>query len=149
MGQASQYDFEMIGLEYTPSKGKNASKKIEVLYKGKQQNMMMFLSDAVSMRDGKYVYQDRVGTLWSDIQYNNLAKEGEVSFLNGKKPEALIQRVLDLTTEPGDLVLDFFLGSGSTAAVAHKMGRRYLGVEQLDYITLVTVPRLQNSSLAI
>ncbi|ANR62363.1 type III restriction-modification system: methylase [Corynebacterium glutamicum ZL-6] len=143
MGQASQYDFEMIGLEYTPSKGKNASKKIEVLYKGKQQNMMMFLSDAVSMRDGKYVYQDRVGTLWSDIQYNNLAKEGEVSFLNGKKPEALIQRVLDLTTEPGDLVLDFFLGSGSTAAVAHKMGRRYLGVEQLDYITSVTVPRLE------
>lgn len=143
MGQASQYDFEMIGLEYTPSKGKNASKKIELLYKGKQQRMMMFLSDAVSMRDGKYVYRDRVGTLWSDIQYNNLNKEGEVSFANGKKPEALIQRVLDLTTEPGDLVLDFFLGSGSTAAVAHKMGRRYLGVEQLDYITSVTVPRLE------
>lgn len=143
MVQASQYDFEMIGLEYTPSKGKNASKKIEVLYKGKQRGMMMFLSDAVSMRDGKYVYQDRVGTLWSDIQYNNLAKEGEISFPNGKKPEALIQRVLDLTTEPGDLVLDFFLGSGSTAAVAHKMGRRYLGVEQLDYITSVTVPRLE------
>lgn len=143
MGQASQYDFEMVGLEYTPSKGKNASKKIEILYKGKQQRMMMFLSDAVSMRDGKYVYRDRVGTLWSDIQYNNLNKEGEVSFANGKKPEALIQRVLDLTTEPGDLVLDFFLGSGTTAVVAHKMGRRYLGVEQLDYITSVTVPRLE------
>ncbi|MFR9968544.1 DNA methyltransferase [Corynebacterium striatum] len=51
--------------------------------------------------------------------------------------------MLDLATKPGDLVLDFFLGSGTTAAVAHKMGRRYIGVEQMDYISSVTIPRLQ------
>lgn len=103
----------------------------------------MFLSDAVSMKNGKYVYRDRVGTLWPDIQYNNLTKEGDVTFANGKKPEALIQRVLNLTTKPGDRVLDFFLGSGTTAVVAHKMGRKYIGIEQLDYINSVTVPRLE------
>ncbi|WP_306497237.1 DNA methyltransferase [Corynebacterium striatum] len=59
------------------------------------------------------------------------------------KPEALIAKLLDLATKPGDLVLDFFLGSGTTAAVAHKMGRRYIGVEQMDYISSVTIPRLQ------
>lgn len=59
------------------------------------------------------------------------------------KPEELLEAILSVSTQPGDLVLDFFLGSGTTAAVAHKMGRRYIGVEQMDYISSVTIPRLQ------
>lgn len=59
------------------------------------------------------------------------------------KPEELIKAVMDATTSEGDLVVDFFLGSGTTAAVAHKMGRRYIGIEQMDYISSVTIPRLQ------
>ncbi len=59
------------------------------------------------------------------------------------KPENLVKSILEVTTAEGDIVLDFFLGSGTTAAVAHKMGRRYIGVEQMDYINTVTVPRLQ------
>ncbi|WP_222986802.1 DNA methyltransferase [Psittacicella melopsittaci] len=59
------------------------------------------------------------------------------------KPEAFIKIILEHSTEEGDLVLDFFLGSGTTPAVAHKMGRRYIGVEQMDYISEVTIPRLQ------
>lgn len=59
------------------------------------------------------------------------------------KPEGLIAEFIDMSTNEGDLVLDFFLGSGTTAAVAHKMGRRYIGVEQMEYIETVTVPRLQ------
>ncbi|MDQ9364315.1 site-specific DNA-methyltransferase, partial [Escherichia coli] len=62
---------------------------------------------------------------------------------NGKKPELLIKRVIELSTKAGDLILDFHLGSGTTAAVAHKMGRRYIGIEQMDYINDITVPRLQ------
>ena len=50
-------------------------------------------------------------------------------FPNGKKPEALIERIFNMTTAKGDIVLDSFLGSGTTAAVAQKMGRRYIGVE--------------------
>jgi len=53
----------------------------------------------------------------------------EEDLFNTPKPERLLQRVLTLATSPGDLVLDSFLGSGTTCAVAHKMGRRYIGIE--------------------
>lgn len=59
------------------------------------------------------------------------------------KPESLIKRVLQISTSPGDLVLDSFLGSGTTAAVAHKMGRRYIGIEMGEHATTHCVPRLQ------
>ena len=59
------------------------------------------------------------------------------------KPELLIQRVLHIATNPGDLVLDSFLGSGTTAAVAHKMGRRYIGIEIGEHATTHCIPRLQ------
>lgn len=84
-----------------------------------------------------------IGDIWSDIGINNLHNEGTVEFKNGKKPEKLIQRIIELGSNAGDLVLDFHLGSGTTAAVAHKMGRRYIGIEQMDYINDITVPRLQ------
>lgn len=59
------------------------------------------------------------------------------------KPENLIKTILDATTEKNDIILDFFSGSGTTAAVAHKMGRQYIGIEQMDYIETVTVERLK------
>ncbi|EHC5832639.1 site-specific DNA-methyltransferase [Escherichia coli] len=59
------------------------------------------------------------------------------------KPEEILKQIISATTNEGDLVLDFHLGSGTTAAVAHKMGRRYIGIEQMDYINDITVPRLQ------
>lgn len=59
------------------------------------------------------------------------------------KPEELIKAILEISSNPSDLVLDFHLGSGTTAAVAHKMGRRYIGVEQMDYIQDITVERLK------
>lgn len=59
------------------------------------------------------------------------------------KPEKLIQRIIELSTEEGDIVLDYHLGSGTTAAVAHKMNRRYIGIEQMDYIETIAVERLK------
>ncbi|GHQ17817.1 site-specific DNA-methyltransferase [Helicobacter pylori] len=59
------------------------------------------------------------------------------------KPEALIQRILEISTQENDLVLDFFAGSGTTCAVAHKMKRRYIGIEQMDYIETITKERLK------
>ncbi|MDE2167064.1 MAG: site-specific DNA-methyltransferase [Alphaproteobacteria bacterium] len=58
------------------------------------------------------------------------------------KPESLIHRVLSIATAPGDLVLDAYLGSGTTAAVAHKMGRRYIGIECGDHAATHCVERL-------
>src|SRR5699024_12612629 len=59
------------------------------------------------------------------------------------KPERLIQRIIHLGTKEEDLVLDFFMGSSTTQAVAHKMNRQYIGIEQMDYIKEVSIPRLQ------
>ena len=59
------------------------------------------------------------------------------------KPENLIKAILEVASSENDLIMDFFLGSGTTAAVAHKMGRRYIGVEQLDYIDTLVVERLK------
>ncbi len=84
-----------------------------------------------------------VGDFWGDIKTTGLDNEGVFEFLNGKKPEKLIQRLLRMGTEPGDIVLDFFMGSGTTQAVAMKMKRKFIGIEQMDYIKTISVPRLQ------
>ena len=85
---------------------------------------------------------------WKETNTNTSATKhqqelfGEEVFTN-PKPEELIKRVLELSTNEGDLVLDFFMGSGTTATVAHKMNRQYIGIEQMDYIETVAVERLK------
>jgi adenine-specific DNA-methyltransferase len=59
------------------------------------------------------------------------------------KPEKLLERIIELSTKKGDIVLDYHLGSGTTCAVAHKMGRQYIGIEQMDYIEDIAVKRMQ------
>ncbi|WP_258864900.1 site-specific DNA-methyltransferase [Helicobacter sp. MIT 14-3879] len=59
------------------------------------------------------------------------------------KPEALLKRIIEISTKEGDLVMDFFAGSGTTLAVAHKMNRRWIGIEQMDYIKSITKERLK------
>lgn len=74
--------------------------------------------------------------------YNRVNYEGNVEFRNGKKPEELMQFLITLLTDERDLVLDYHLGSGTTCAVAHKLNRKYIGIEQLDYIEHITVQRM-------
>ena len=112
--ETKDYNYEMFGCEYVPIKGKNEGQTIEVLYKsapGGQRNMMMFLTDVVEKIDDSYFYLDRITTLWDDIDYNNLTKEGSIEFSNGKKPIKLLERMLSLATSGSDLVFDFFAGS--------------------------------------
>lgn len=80
---------------------------------------------------------------WEDIDFQNTQNEGGISFPTGKKPEALLHRIIDMVTKEGDIVLDYHLGSGTTAAVAHKMKRQYIGIEQMDYIETLAVERLK------
>ena len=89
-------------------------------------------------------------TIWKHEEVgNNQESKKEIKALELKeifttpKPERLIERILTLATNEGDIVLDNFMGSGTTAAVAHKMKRRYIGVEQMEYIETVTVERLR------
>ncbi|WP_410472164.1 DNA methyltransferase [Faucicola mancuniensis] len=67
----------------------------------------------------------------------------EINGFSFPKPEKLIKRIIELTTKPNDIVLDFHLGSGTTATVAHKMNRQYIGIEQMDYIETLAVERLK------
>ena len=69
------------------------------------------------------------GTLWDTINYNNLTKDGAVEFENGKKPEELLRMVIELSTNPGDIVLDYHLGSGTTCYCAKKLNRYSIGIE--------------------
>ena len=95
------------------------------------------------------IWHDVSGSaLWFDIDANTNATQdqiamfGKVVFTN-PKPEDLIRIILELATEENDLVLDFFLGSATTAATAHKMGRHYIGIEQMDYIQDISCERLK------
>lgn len=74
--------------------------------------------------------------------FGNCRQEGGAEFRGGKKPEILIKTLLSHFTNEGDLVLDSFLGSGTTAAVAHKMGRKYIGIELGDHCYSLCKPRL-------
>jgi adenine-specific DNA-methyltransferase len=88
-------------------------------------------------------------TIWDDVGLNqHAAREiemlfGEKASFETPKPEGLMKRVLEIATNPGDLVLDSFLGSGTTAAVAHKMGRRWIGIELGEHCHTHCLPRLK------
>ena len=100
-----------------------------------------FLSEA----DGMYAW-----SWWTnkEVGHTQEAKKEIITVVSESafdtpKPERLIQRILQIATNPGDLVLDSFLGSGTTAAVAHKMGRRYIGIEMGEHAKTHCIPRLQ------
>ena len=101
------------------------------------------LNKTILNMNGKMELVQLLGDLWGDIDFQNTQNEGGVSFPTGKKPEALLRRIIDMTTKEGDVVLDYHLGSGTTAAVAHKMNRQYIGIEQMSYIETLAVERLK------
>ncbi|MGL2393963.1 DNA methyltransferase [Helicobacter pylori] len=96
--------------------------------------------------DAKFGFRKIRGDWWAGYykDMGNVNKQGgDILFKNGKKPERLIKDILEISTQENDLVLDFFAGSGTTCAVAHKMKRRYIGIEQMDYIETITKERLK------
>ncbi|MDC1266296.1 site-specific DNA-methyltransferase, partial [Flavobacteriaceae bacterium] len=105
---------------------------------------ILFYKERLTDIDGELLPGIVLTDLWTDISIEGIAKEGGVKFERGKKPEKLLKRIIDLTTTENDIVLDYHLGSGTTAAVAHKMKRQYIGIEQLDYGENDSTIRLQN-----
>jgi adenine-specific DNA-methyltransferase len=106
-------------------------------------NRILFLADKVVARAGRRVIVEPLTNVWDDVPFQGIAREGGARFIRNKKPERLIARILSLSTDPGDWVLDAFLGSGTTAAVAHKMGRRWIGIERGDQLDTLCLPRLR------
>jgi adenine-specific DNA-methyltransferase len=106
-------------------------------------NRVLFLADKVRPNaDGEPVLVEPLTNVWDDVPFQGIAGEGGVVFSRNKKPERLLERVLSLATRDGDWVLDPFLGSGTTAAVAHKMGRRWVGIERGTQLETMCLPRL-------
>jgi adenine-specific DNA-methyltransferase len=116
------------------------------LWFGKDGNSRPRVKNYLSEHEGV-----RAWSWWSnaDVGHNQEAKKeihglfGADNAFDTPKPERLLQRIISLATSPGDLVLDSFLGSGTTAAVAHKMGRRYIGIEMGEHALTHCVPRLE------
>ena len=103
-----------------------------------------FYSKKIKDIDGKLVPSEMLTNIWTDISWEGIAKEGGVKLKKGKKPEKLLKRIIDMATDKDDIVMDFFAGTGTTCAVAHKMGRQYIGIEQLEYGENSAVVRLKN-----
>lgn len=123
-------------LKYESSRG-----NIQYLYNGRQ---IGFFNQCFHEVDGESKLSILLGDLWNDIDFGNNQNEGGVDFPGGKKPEALLARIIDMTTNENDIILDFHLGSGTTAAVALKMGRKFIGIDQMDYIQTIAIERLKN-----
>lgn len=88
--------------------------------------------------DIKQVYADPRAYKENQSHTTELLKE----FSGGQKPEALLKRIIEMSTDENDIILDFHLGTGSTVSSAHKMNRQYIGIEQMDYIETFTCKRL-------
>jgi adenine-specific DNA-methyltransferase len=113
----------------------------DVFMRGGRQ--MTFYSKKLHQIDGHKVPTKQLTNLWTDIPFHGVGYEGEAKFSGGKKPERLIRRMIAICTQAGDLVLDPFAGSGSTAAACEKLGRRWIVIEK-DRKTVddLIVPRL-------
>ena len=127
---------------------RNGKEYILTLDRNGKINQLMRLKDSWGKTDN-YKREEGLrkirGDWWEGfyLDMGNVGKEGLVDFKNGKKSERLISQIIKMTTDEGDLVLDYHLGSGTTASVAHKMNRQYIGIEQMDYIKTVSVERLK------
>ena len=106
-------------------------------------DQILFYDKRLVEIDGRKVPGELLTDVWTDISWTGIANEGNVSLKFGKKPEALLRRVIELATSPSEWVLDSFLGSGTTAAVAHKLGRKWIGVEIGEQAETHCLPRLK------
>lgn len=153
-----KYRYEVTlpsGRVVRPTQGRHWALPKEEFDKQREKGAIYFGKDGDAMPTRKVHLKDaRQGviarTWWTykevtgnqDAKRELLALLGDTDFIT-PKPERLIQQILTIASNPGDLVLDSYLGSGTTAAVAHKMGRRYIGIETGDHARSHCIPRLQ------
>ncbi|MDD4155486.1 MAG: site-specific DNA-methyltransferase, partial [Candidatus Cloacimonetes bacterium] len=123
------------------SKIVNPDESYYFIYKNEDIN---FAADKIMEIRGKKTPVVALGDIWTDIGINNLSNEGGVDLRFGKKPEKLLERIIKLCTNEKDIVMDFFGGSGTTAATAQKINRQYITIEQLSNHTEKLTKRIRN-----
>jgi adenine-specific DNA-methyltransferase len=117
--------------EYTQARGKHQGRRVRWYLDG---NVVLWLRDVARLEDGRLVRVSDLNNFWSadEIPVTGIAREGGVVLRRGKKPERLLERLIAAFSRPGEWVLDFFAGSGTTGAVAHRLGRRFILVEAAE-----------------
>ena len=126
-------DGELYSVDYVASRGRHKNNQVTNYYYKEQ--LLAWLKSSAKLDGNEIQKTNKLTDFWAhgDIPKADLANEGKVTLSRGKKPEQLLKRIIDMSTIAGDIVMDYHLGSGTTAAVAHKMSRQYIGIEQLDY----------------
>lgn len=142
--EATDENDNLYSIEYYPVSGRNKNKLTTVYFVGRSKRLVSWFKNVTEFKDGILYKKEKTGSLWDNLNWNNVNREGGVVFTGGKKPEVLIEKILELATKPGDLVLDSFLGSGTTAAVAHKMNRKYIGIEMGEHAYTLCKKRLDD-----
>lgn len=131
----------------TPAKGYSISK--DVMERWDAEGKLWF-PPKKDQNINRKIYLDEyqgqpINSLWTDISVINPMSKERTDFMTGQKPEELILRFLKMTTDTEDIILDYHLGSGTTALAAHKFGRKYIGIEQMDYVEDFALPRLSKA----
>ena len=124
---------ELISISYTPSTGKN--KGIETLNYYLNGDLFCWLSDTSLKVKNKIMKSEKLGTLWDDLSWSGIAKEGGVSFNNGKKPLAFMKRIINMFDKKDITVLDFFAGSGTTGHAVLELNQEDGGNRQFILCT--------------
>lgn len=107
--------------------------------------VILFYKDRLKRIGGKMVPVEKVSDIWDDVLPNDIHNEGGVVLKKGKKPEKLVDRIFESTTQKGDLVLDYFAGSGTSGAVGLKSGRKFINVEVNEYFDSIPLRRIKNT----
>src|SRR5574344_3001517 len=144
----------LYSIEYITKSGKNKGKIYEQFYKGEKLRLFSWLKDVTEVQNGDIYKADIKGTYWDGYNLNNLTKEGNVKFENGKKPLKLIQDIIEMSTDKNSIVLDFFAGSGTTAQAVIEANKKDNGSRKFILCTNneknicdnITFKRLKNMS---
>ena len=142
----------LYSIEYVPKSGKNKGNVYEQFYKGEKLRLFTWLKDVTEIISGDVYKADIKGTYWDGYNLNNLTKEGNIKFENGKKPINLIKDIIEMASTKSSIILDFFAGSGTTGQAVLEVNKKDNGNRKFILCTnneneicrKITYQRLEN-----
>lgn len=134
-------DGKLYSVEFIQGRGKHKGHRTRYYVNGQ---VVLFLRDVARLSQNRLVRVADLNNFWThdEIPATGIAREGGVTLKRGKKPERLLHRLISAFSRPGDLVLDFFAGSGTTGSVAHKLWRRWIMVDANHQAVEMMVTRM-------
>lgn len=121
--------------EYKPVSGKNKGNEIEVGFIGTTKRLVSYLKNTCVIKNGKVYKKEKIGTLWADLSWSAVSKEGGVPFPSGKKPISMIERIIDMIPYKNAVILDFYAGSGSTGHATMDINKKDGGKRKFILVT--------------